>query len=133
MDRFDEMGGTQSLVGYNFDRLPDGGASCSLQVGAQHLNRQGILHGGITAMLLDNALGASASLAIDPSGSHPCSTMTLNIAYLAPGQPGLVTATGQLVGGGAKVKFVQGELRHQDGTLIATATGAFRKMHKTPG
>lgn len=133
MDQFGEMGGTRSLIGYRFDVTPDGGGICSLQVGPQHLNRQGIMHGGITALMLDNAMGAAASLSVDASGTHPFSTLTLNVSYLAPGRQGEICATARITGGGDKVKFIQGELRHQDGTLLATASGAFRKMHKLTG
>ena len=40
----------------------------------------------------------------------------------------VLTATGRLVGGGYAVKFVEGELVDSTGTVIATATGVFKRV-----
>lgn len=123
--------GTQRLIGYVLDvDQPDGCARCILDLDDRHLNRQGILHGGLSATLLDSAMGATGSLSVDPTGRHPFTTLTLTMNYLAPGRPGRVTATGRITGGGRSTLFIEGQLRHQDGTLIATATGVFRKTRE---
>ena len=120
--------GTQRLLGYVLDvGGDDRRARCSLDLDDRHLNRQDILHGGIAATLLDNAMGATASLSVDDTGRHPFTTLALTVNYLAPGRPGQVQAIGRITGGGSSTLFIEGELRHQDGTLIATATGVFRK------
>lgn len=119
--------GTQRLLGYVLDLgQGDGMARCHMQVGPQHLNRQGILHGGLSTTLLDNALGGAASLTAGADGMARFSTVSLNVDFLAPGLPGRVEAVGRVKGGGRKLVFVEGELRHEDGTLIATASGVFR-------
>jgi uncharacterized protein (TIGR00369 family) len=120
--------GAQRLIGYTLDvGHPDGCARCSLIVDDRHTNRHGVLHGGIAAMLLDNACGATASLSIDSSGRTPFLTVSLNTDFLAAGRPGLVTATARIVGGGRKLKFIASELFQDDGTLIATASGVFKR------
>lgn len=124
----DDDSGAQRLIGFALDISDGARARCILDLDERHLNRMGILHGGIAATLLDSALGVTASLTSDPSGRHPVSTVSLNVNYLAPGRPGRVTATGRLTGGGRSTLFVEGDLRHEDGTLIATATGVFRKL-----
>ncbi|MDM7459356.1 MAG: PaaI family thioesterase [Paracoccus sp. (in: a-proteobacteria)] len=125
--------GTQRLIGYVLDiGNPDLRARCLLDLDDRHLNRQDILHGGIAATLLDNAMGATGSLTVDPSGRHPFTTLSLTVNYLAPGRPGRVTATGRVTGGGRATLFIEGELRHEDGTLIATAIGVFRKSREVP-
>lgn len=123
--------GTQRLIGYVLDvDQPDGCARCILDLDDRHLNRQGILHGGLSATLLDSAMGATGSLSVDPTGRHPFTTLALTVNYLAPGRPGRVIATGRITGGGRSTLFIEGHLRHQDGTLIATATGVFRKTRE---
>ncbi|MCZ2500676.1 hotdog fold thioesterase, partial [Xylophilus sp. Kf1] len=97
------------------------GAVCWLDLDDRHLNRQGILHGGLAATLLDSAMGATGSLTVDTTGRHPFTTLSLTVNYLAPGLPGRVTATGRVTGGGRATLFIEGALRHEDGTLIATA------------
>ncbi|MFN3274428.1 MAG: PaaI family thioesterase [Paracoccus sp. (in: a-proteobacteria)] len=125
--------GTQRLIGYVLDvGQGDGCARALLDLDDRHLNRQGILHGGLSATLLDSAMGATGSLTVDPSGRHPFTTLSLTVNYLAPGRPGRIEATGRITGGGRSTLFIEGVLRHQDGTLIATATGVFRKTRKEP-
>ncbi|CAM3254713.1 PaaI family thioesterase [Paracoccus nototheniae] len=125
--------GTQRMIGYRLDvGQGDGCARCVLDLDDRHLNRQGMLHGGLSAVLLDSAMGAAGSLTVDASGRHPFTTLSLTMNYLAPGRPGRITATGRVTGGGRSTLFIEGQLRHEDGTLIATATGVFRKSPKGP-
>ncbi|MBM3604442.1 MAG: PaaI family thioesterase [Alphaproteobacteria bacterium] len=125
--------GAQRLIGYVLDvGQGDGCARCRLDTDERHLNRQGILHGGIAATLLDNAMGATGSLSVDPSGRHPFTTLALTVNYLSPGRLGRIEATGRITGGGRTTLFIEGELRHEDGALIATATGVFRKSRQEP-
>lgn len=127
--------GAQTLIGYVLDvGAGDGTARCWLDVGPRHLNRHDRLHGGIAAMLLDNASGAVGSLRIDPTGRHPFVTLSMAVNFIAPGLPGRVTATARVTGGGRRTTFVAAELRHEDGTLIATSTGVFQPIRRpAPG
>lgn len=121
--------GTQRLVGYVLDvGQPDRKARCRLVVDERHTNRHGVLHGGIAAMLLDSACGATASLTLDDSGRRPFLTISLNIDFVGAGRQGGVTATGRVTGGGRSLLFVAAELVHDDGTLIATASGVFKRV-----
>ncbi|WCR10809.1 PaaI family thioesterase [Paracoccus stylophorae] len=121
--------GTQRLVGYALDvGQPDRRARCRLVVDDRHTNRHGVLHGGIAAMLLDSAAGATASLTLDDTGRRPFLTVSLNTDFIGAGRPGGVTATGRIIGGGRSLLFVAAELVHDDGTLIATATGVFKRV-----
>ncbi|AXC50484.1 PaaI family thioesterase [Paracoccus suum] len=121
--------GTQRLVGYVLDiGQPDRRARCRLVVGPEHTNRHGVLHGGIAAMLLDSASGATASLTVDSTGRQPFLTVSLNVDFLAAGLFGEVTATGRATGGGRSLQFIASELVHADGTLIATASGVFKRV-----
>lgn len=121
--------GTQRMVGYVLDvGQPDRRARCRLIVDDRHTNRHGVLHGGVAAILLDNACGATASLTVDDSGRAPFLTVSLNTDFLAAGRKGGITATGRIVGGGRSLLFVAGELVHDDGTLIATSTGVFKRV-----
>ena len=121
--------GAQRMVGYVLDvGQPDRRARCRLVLDDRHTNRHGVLHGGIAAMLLDNACGATASLTLDDSGRRPFLTVSLNIDFVGPARQGGVTATGRVVGGGRSLLFVAAELVHDDGTLVATASGVFKPV-----
>jgi len=126
--------GAQRLIGYVLDvGAGDGTARCWLDLDHRHLNRHDRLHGGIAATMLDNASGAVCSLSMDPTGRHPWLTLAMNVNYLAPGLPGRITATARISGGGRRTRFVEAELRHEDGTLIATSTGVFQPIRSAPG
>ncbi|MGB0438940.1 MAG: PaaI family thioesterase [Paracoccaceae bacterium] len=121
--------GTQRLLGYVIDvGHPDGRARCWLDLDARHLNRHGVLHGGIASMLLDSASGATGSLSVDPTGRAPFLTVSLTTQFIAPGMPGRVTAVGQFTGGGRSLQYISAELHHADGTLIATSNGVFKRV-----
>lgn len=107
-----------------------GAARCHLTIREDHLNSQGILHGGIIAMLLDVACGNTASAWFDRAEHPLVLTLSLNTSYVAAVQQGKVTATGRASGGGRNLAYVNGELRAEDGTLIATAAGVFKRVTK---
>lgn len=122
--------GAQRLLGYVLDvGRGDGRARCHLALSEAHTNRHGALHGGIAAAMLDNALGATASLTVDASGTAPFLTISMTTQFLAPAHAGDdLVATGRLTGGGRATLFVDGVLERSDGTLIATATGVFKRV-----
>lgn len=121
--------GTQRLVGYVIDvGHADGCARCWLDLDERHLNRHNVLHGGIATMLLDSASGATGSMTVDPKGLAPFLTVSLTTQFIAPGRPGRVTAVGRITGGGRALKYIAAELTHEDGTLIATSTGVFKRV-----
>ena len=43
---------------------------------------------------------------------------------------GRVTATGKVTGGGRNLMFLEGELHDEDGRLLATATGVYKKVRE---
>lgn len=120
--------GTQTLIGYVVDVSDPAHGRCWLDVAPQHTNRHNVLHGGIAACLLDNACGTTGSLTVDPSGTAPFLTISMTTQYIAPGLPGRITAKGTVVGGGRSLLYINGELTHEDGTLIATSAGVFKRV-----
>lgn len=122
--------GAQRLIGYVLDvSAGDGRARCRLTVGEEHANRHGVMHGGIIAAILDNALGATASLTVNEGGRTPFLTISMTTQFLAPAKVGMtLEAIGRRTGGGRSMIFVEGQVTDNDGTLIATATGVFKKV-----
>ena len=122
--------GTQRLIGYVLDvGRGDGRARCRLKVTEAHSNRHGMLHGGIATAVLDNALGATASLSVDETGRAPFLTISMTTQFVAPARAGMeVTATGRVTGGGRSMVFVEGVLADAEGRTIATATGVFKRV-----
>ena len=126
--------GAQDMVGYAIDLShPDGGARVTLDLAPRHMNRVGSLHGGIVAMLLDAAAGFSVSRSWSETGDALLVTVSLSTNYIASANAGRVTATGCVTGGGQTIKFAASELRDESGRLLATATGAFKRVRERRG
>lgn len=120
--------GAQTLLGYVVDiTAGDGTARCHLDIGAQHGNRHGGLHGGIMSCMLDNAMGFAASLTGDDAGDTRFMTISMTTQFLAPAREGRVTATGTIAGGGRALVFAEGELVDENGTVLATSTGVYKR------
>ena len=72
-------------LGVMYQREGEGGmVVLALRVGAAHLNLHGKAHGGMLAVLIDNALGYNLSLA----RQQPVVTAHLSIDYLEAVEPG---------------------------------------------
>ena len=125
--------GAQALVGYVVDvGQSDQLARTWLDVEDKHANRNGMLHGGIIAMLLDAACGFTASMRLGGGEAlTPLVTISLTTAFVSGARIGSrVTATGYASGGGRKIAYVHGELKDETGAMIATAQGVFKVVPK---
>jgi uncharacterized protein (TIGR00369 family) len=91
-------------------------------------NSLGIVHGGITATLLDTVMGTVIN-AILPEGFGAV-TSQLNIHYIAPGIGETLTCKAEIIHQGSKTAVVLGEAFTADGKKIAHATGTFFIIHK---
>ena len=124
--------GCQQMVGYRTEVHPqDNAATVRLDLERRHLNRNGVLHGGMVATLLDVACGNAAAAFFGGEGQVNVLTVSLNLSYVAATADGCVTATGKASGGGRSLAYVNGELRAEDGRLLATAAGVFKRLKKS--
>lgn len=82
-----------------------------------------ILHGGITATVIDTAMGAIVH-SILPEGSAAVTT-SLNIHYIAPGVGESITCKAQIDHHGTKTMLVSADVLRSDGKKIAQASGSF--------
>ena len=126
-DLSDIGSGAQDLIGYQIDlSAADGSARVILDIEARHLNRNGSLHGGIVAMMLDAASGFAASRSEMKERLGNVVTVSFTTQFFAPGLPGRVVATGRVVGGGSKIKFCDAELVAEDGRVLSRSSGVFK-------
>jgi len=120
--------GTQSMLGYQTHRKDDE-VTITLQVAERHLNRSGLLHGGIAATVLDAVSGYEAERAMKLGPGARVVTVSLTTNYLQAGRlDDHLTATAKAVGLGKTIQHVTAELRRQDGALVATANGIFKRV-----
>jgi uncharacterized protein (TIGR00369 family) len=102
---------------------------CDFELGisARHLNRQSNLHGGVAATLLDAACGYAGLITTPDTEPGNASTVMLTISYLDKVASGRIRAVGRVTRRGRSLYFSAGELLTEDGLLLATAQGAFKR------
>ena len=108
-----------------------GGDTARIRMGQQPgmSNSRGEAHGGAIATLLDCALSAAAR-AHDPA-SFGVATIDLTLHFVTAGKGDLI-ATAHCERRGRSISFARGEVRSEDGTLVALATGTFKLMARSP-
>jgi uncharacterized protein (TIGR00369 family) len=114
------------MLGMRLVRWTESEAEFTLELEPRHLNRQGILQGGLTATLLDAACGYAGLFV--PLGHAPAhaATLALSINYVSASRQGALRAIGRRAGGGRNIYFSHGEVRGEDGVLVATGQGTFK-------
>lgn len=86
-------------------------------------NPLNILHGGITATVIDTCMGALVHNIL-PEG-HAAVTSQLNIHYIAPGIGDSITCRSRIDHHGSKTMLVSADVFRSDGQKIAQASGTF--------
>ncbi|MCC5969133.1 MAG: PaaI family thioesterase [Pararhodobacter sp.] len=116
----------QQLIGFRKLEMSTGHALFALDIGDDLTNAVGILHGGVHALLLDNALGASGCYAGPDVPPRRSVTLSLTVNFLAVPKGKVLLAEGRRVGGGRKIYFAEGMVRDDTGLDLARASGTFR-------
>jgi uncharacterized protein (TIGR00369 family) len=119
-------GGFADLVGYRLVAWRDGEAELAMQVGPQHLNRSGVLHGGVVTTLLDAACGFAGCYCAVPGRVRRAVTLSLTTHFVGQVTGGGLRATARLNGGGRRIFSVVAEVYDDTGALVAHALGMFR-------
>lgn len=86
----------------------------------------GVLHGGVTATLIDTAMAFAVRtrLAIDEATA----TIDLTVHYLRPHISGTVTCTARLVRAGKRIFTVSADVVNDQGKHIATAISTYTRV-----
>jgi uncharacterized protein (TIGR00369 family) len=89
-------------------------------------NSWGSVHGGVLMTLLDVAL-ASAGRSLDDK-CNGALTVEMKVNFIAAAA-GVVLGEGRAQRAGRSLIFAEGELRSEEGTLLAKATGTFKLLY----
>ena len=121
------QGSFARLVGYELAGWREDEVEVRLQVGEQHMNRSGVLHGGAMTTLIDAACGYSGCYSPDPERPRRAMTLSLTCNFVAAVQAGaLLTAKARRTGGGRQIFFSECKVEDQKGRLVAEASGVFK-------
>lgn len=112
-----------TLLGLNYDSVENGVCKVSLLPKEEHFNPVHYLSGGVIYTMMDHGMGA-ALWSLNPDGIT--ATIEIKINYLNP-----VKEIRKLIGEvrvvekRTKIAFLEGEVKTEDGILIAKASGTF--------
>jgi uncharacterized protein (TIGR00369 family) len=108
-------------TGISLEGAEPGLVALSFNPGPVHRNIQGLVHGGMLALLADTAMGLAVRTELPPGRPHV--TVQLGIRYLRPvtSEQGSLIANGRTTKVGRTLAFATAEISLADGALIATA------------
>jgi uncharacterized protein (TIGR00369 family) len=116
----------QRLLGFRITEWRSGAATVALEISEQHLNRAGILHGGVLATLVDAAGGFCGNYSDDPREIPASTTLTLVTNFISSAATGQIVARGRRTGGGHRTFFANVEVFSAEETLLATGSGSYQ-------
>jgi uncharacterized protein (TIGR00369 family) len=114
------------LVETTLEEWRDGYVRIGLVLRREHLNRSGVVHGGVLATLLDHAGGMSGLHCTVPGNRRYGMTLSLTSNFLAQSHAGKLTATGERESAGTKIYFARSEVRTDTGIVVATGSSVHR-------
>ncbi len=122
-----EPGNFAELIGYRLTAWRQDAAEISFEAEARHMNRSGLLHGGVLATVIDAACGFAGCYQDPPGQGRRALTLSLTTQYIGRVPAGTrLTATATRSGGGRTIFFSNCEVRDTEGRLVATGNGTFK-------
>jgi uncharacterized protein (TIGR00369 family) len=115
--------GFHSWAGMEVVDASAGEVTIAMDVLDRHVNLQGLVHGGMLAILADTACGLSIRSAIEPGRLHV--TTDLDVHYLAPARPGRLFGHGKAIKVGRSLAFAEASVEDGEGRLLARAQSRF--------
>jgi uncharacterized protein (TIGR00369 family) len=84
-------------------------------------------HGGVVFTQMDTTM---ATAALGAEQVSDCSTVSLQIQYLAPARGAVLTCKATVERRGGRICFIRGETCDPEGQVVAMAQGSFRTFSK---
>jgi uncharacterized protein (TIGR00369 family) len=113
-------------AGISIASAREGEVEVAMEVGAGHLNIQGLVHGGLLATLADTAMGLAVRTRLEPGSRHV--TIQLGVQFLSPGRPGRIVARGRVVRTGRQIANAEADVVDAGGKLLARAQSTVAVM-----
>ena len=111
-----------ALVGMEIDAVERGRVVFAFRPAEFHFNPNGVVHGGIAALVCDTACGCAVTTEL-PVGDT-CATLEIKVNYIRPVGPGAprLTCEGSILHLGRRSAVAEARLTDPEGRLIAHAT-----------
>lgn len=105
----------------------DGRSHLRLTISENHKNLYGILHGGVIATILDSTCSIAVASLLEPGEFSY--TLDQRINYIGNTRSGILVGRGQALHKGRKTAVSEGEIRDEEGNLIAVGMSTLYLFH----
>lgn len=114
------------LIGLELGEFERGAATLYLTVRDSLRQNRGVVHGGVTASLIDTASAFAILTLLEPDQST--TTIDLTIHYLRPLLKGKATARARVLRAGRRLIVVTVDVQDEGGNLVATALTSYLRL-----
>ncbi len=114
------------LIGMKLVKLEVDEAQISIDMRDDLRQPSGVLHGGVTATLIDTAMAFAVRTRL--AREEATATIDLTVHYLRPHITGVFICTAKIVRGGKRIFTVSADVHGEDGKLIATGLSTYTKV-----
>jgi uncharacterized protein (TIGR00369 family) len=117
--------GLNGFLGFRLIDWQEGYAQIAVDIEDRHRNRQGGLHGGVTASLIDAATGFCGVYEPDPEKRRGNVTVSLNVNFVGRAKGSTLICTAKIIRAGRRIYFASGEVRDEHDNLVASAEAVY--------
>lgn len=114
----------KQFLGMEVSGAERGVGQAVVELGPDHLNPNGVVHGAVLFTLVDTAMGKATMSVIDEP-DHFCASVEVSLRFIRPAATGRITATASVVRRGRNLVHLDARVVADDGRLIATGAGTF--------
>ena len=114
------------MIGMKLVAMKPNEATIEIEMRDQLRQPHGLLHGGVTATLIDTAMAFAVITCL--TREEKASTVDLNVHYLRPHLEGKVSCTAKIIKSGKRLLTVSAEVINEQGKLIATSLATYTKV-----
>jgi len=114
------------LIGMQLVDLQPDVAVISIEMRDDLRQPSGVLHGGVTATLIDTAMAFAVRTRLGLT--EATATIDLTVHYLRPHVTGTFTCKAKVVRAGKRIFTVSADVVNQDGKHIATAVSTYTRV-----
>ncbi len=116
----------RSFLDLRLADIGDGRATARIDIGAAHLNPNGVVHGAVLFALVDTAMGGAAMSVLD-EGQYATS-VDVQLRFVRPASEGELVTRVEVLKQGRNVIHLEGRIEGDGGRLVATAAGTFTTL-----
>ena len=113
-----DIGAFGRMLGFRIVEWRDGYVRMEMDIRPEHLNRSGVLHGGILSTLLDTACGYTGTWCTKKGNVRWAITVNLTTNFTGQAKNGVITTIGRKRGGGRKIFFASAEVLDENGQIL---------------